>query len=94
MGTVDVLLAIMVTLLVYTNAGVPILTEWWVEKWEDSASGSGATPCEGEAVANSAWARELLPGSIARVNSWPGPTGGSIQLANTTLATQTARRTN
>jgi hypothetical protein len=33
--TVDVLLAIMVTLLLYTNAGVSILTDWWVEKWED-----------------------------------------------------------
>merc|ERR1712137_1085237 len=59
--TVDVLLAIMVTLLLYTNAGVSILTDWWLEKWEDSASGSGATPCEGEAVANFAWGRELLP---------------------------------
>mmetsp|Transcript_7340 Transcript_7340/g.18651 ORF Transcript_7340/g.18651 Transcript_7340/m.18651 type:complete len:369 (+) Transcript_7340:100-1206(+) len=34
--TVDVVLAIVMTLLFYTNAGIAILTDWWVEKWEDT----------------------------------------------------------
>mmetsp|Transcript_5533 Transcript_5533/g.8239 ORF Transcript_5533/g.8239 Transcript_5533/m.8239 type:complete len:338 (+) Transcript_5533:3-1016(+) len=33
--TVDVLLSLFVTLLLYTNAGIAVLTDWWVELGEE-----------------------------------------------------------
>jgi len=44
--TVDVVLAIVVTLLLYTNAGVAVLTDWWVE-WMETKKYGRMTPDNG-----------------------------------------------